>query len=85
MDLFMVIIYFKGGENMKKVDRLKSKILLTQMKTILLQEKRKSYYRNEINVREIIPLSNDTKLVIYENGMFDFVLYHEKKLIKERR
>ena len=68
---------------MKKVDRLKSKILLTQMKTILLQEKRKSYYRNEINVREIIPLSNDTKLVIYENGMFDFVLYHEKKLIKE--
>lgn len=26
---------------MKKVDRLKSKILLTQMKTILLQEKRK--------------------------------------------
>lgn len=81
----MVIIYFKGGENMKKVDRLKSKILLTQMKTILLQEKRKSYYRNEINVREIIPLSNDTKLVIYENGMFDFVLYHEKKLIKERR
>ena len=55
------------------------------MKTILLQEKRKSYYRNEINVREIIPLSNDTKLVIYENGMFDFVLYHEKKLIKERR
>ncbi|MDY4996696.1 MAG: hypothetical protein SO108_03210 [Bacilli bacterium] len=70
---------------MKKVDRLKSKILLTQMKTILLQEKRKSYYRNEINVREIIPLSNDTKLVIYENGMFDFVLYHEKKLIKERR
>lgn len=70
---------------MKKVDKLKSKILLTQMKTILLQEKRKSYYRNEINVREIIPLSNDTKLVIYENGMFDFVLYHEKKLIKERR
>lgn len=70
---------------MKKVDRLKSKILLTQMKTILLQEKRKSYYRNEINVREFIPLSNDTKLVIYENGMFDFVLYHEKKLIKERR
>ena len=70
---------------MKKVDRLKSKILLTQMKTILLQEKRKSYYRNEINVREIIPLSNDTKLVIYENGMFDFVLYHEKKLINERR
>lgn len=70
---------------MKKVDRLKSKILLTQLKTILLQEKRKSYYRNEINVREIIPLSNDTKLVIYENGMFDFVLYHEKKLIKERR
>lgn len=70
---------------MKKVDRLKSKILLTQMKTILLQEKRKSYYRNEINVREIIPLSNDTKLVIYENEMFDFVLYHEKKLIKERR
>ena len=70
---------------MKKVDRLKSKILLTQMKTILLQEKRKSYYRNEINVREIIPLSNDTKLVIYENGMFDFVLYHDKKLIKERR
>lgn len=70
---------------MKKVDRLKSKILLTQMKTILLQEKRKSYYRNEINVREIIPLSNDIKLVIYENGMFDFVLYHEKKLIKERR
>ncbi len=70
---------------MKKVDRLKSKILLTQMKTILLQEKRKSYYRNEVNVREIIPLSNDTKLVIYENGMFDFVLYHEKKLIKERR
>lgn len=70
---------------MKKVDRLKSKILLTQMKTILLQEKRKSYYRNEINVREIIPLSNDTKLVIYDNGMFDFVLYHEKKLIKERR
>lgn len=70
---------------MKKVDRLKSKILLTQMKTILLQEKRKGYYRNEINVREIIPLSNDTKLVIYENGMFDFVLYHEKKLIKERR
>lgn len=70
---------------MKKVDKLKSKILLTQMKTILLQEKRKSYYRNEINVREIIPLSNDTKLVIYENGMFDFVLYHEKKLIKEKR
>lgn len=70
---------------MKKVDRLKSKILLTQMKTILLQEKRKGYYRNEINVREIIPLSNDTKLVIYENGMFDFVLYHEKKLIKARR
>lgn len=70
---------------MKKVDRLKSKILLTQMKTILLQEKRKGYYRNEINVREIIPLSNDTKLVIYENGMFDFVWYHEKKLIKERR
>ncbi len=70
---------------MKKVDRLKSKILLTQMKTILLQEKRKGYYRNEVNVREIIPLSNDTKLVIYENGMFDFVLYHEKKLIKERR
>lgn len=70
---------------MKKVDRLKSKILLTQMKTILLQEKRKGYYRNEVNVREIIPLSNDTKLVIYENGMFDFVLYHEKKLIKARR
>lgn len=82
---FMAIIYFKGGEIMKRLERLKSKILLSKMKTFLIEERRRSYYRDEMNVKELIPLEKDKKLVVYENGMIDFIQYQSKKLIKERR
>ena len=82
---FMSIIYFKGGEIMKRLERLKSKILLSKMKTFLIEERRRSYYRDEMNVKELIPLEKDKKLVVYENGMIDFIQYQSKKLIKERR
>lgn len=81
----MAIIYFKGGEIMKRLERLKSKILLSKMKTFLIEERRRSYYRDEMNVKELIPLEKDKKLVVYENGMIDFIQYQSKKLIKERR
>ena len=70
---------------MKRLERLKSKILLSKMKTLLIEERRKGYYRDEMNVKELIPLEKDKKLVVYENGMIDFVQYHPQKLIKERR
>lgn len=70
---------------MKRLERLKSKILLSKMRTLLIEERRRSYYRNEINVKEFIPLEENKKLVIYENGMIDFIQYQSKKLIKERR
>lgn len=70
---------------MKRLERLKSKILLSKMRALLIEERRRSYYRNEINVKEFIPLEENKKLVIYENGMIDFIQYQSKKLIKERR
>ena len=70
---------------MKRLERLKSKILLSKLRTLLIEERRRSYYRNEINVKEFIPLEENKKLVIYENGMIDFIQYQSKKLIKERR
>lgn len=70
---------------MKRLERLKSKILLSKMRALLIEERRRSYYRNEINVKEFIPLEENKKLVVYENGMIDFVQYQSKKLIKERR
>lgn len=70
---------------MKRLERLKSKILLSKMRALLIEERRRSYYRNEINVKEFIPLEGNKKLVVYENGMIDFIQYQSKKLIKERR
>ena len=70
---------------MKRLERLKSKILLSKMKTLLIEERRRGYYRDEMNVKEFIPLEENKKLVIYENGMIDFIQYQSKKLIKERR
>lgn len=70
---------------MERLERLKSKILLSKMRALLIEERRRSYYRNEINVKEFIPLEENKKLVVYENGMIDFVQYQSKKLIKERR
>lgn len=70
---------------MKRLERLKSKILLSKMRALLIEERRRSYYRNEINVKEFIPLEENKKLVVYENGMIDFIQYQSKKLIKERR
>ena len=70
---------------MKRLERLKSKILLSKMRALLIEERRRSYYRNEINVKEFIPLEENKKLVVYENGMIDFIQNQSKKLIKERR
>ncbi len=70
---------------MKRLDGLKTKLLLFEVKKFLVEERRRSYYRNEINVREFITLGENQKLVVYENGMIDFVQYNSKKLIKERR
>ena len=70
---------------MKRLDGLKTKLLLFEVKKFLVEERRRSYYRNEINVKEFIPWEENKKLVIYENGMIDFVQYNSKKLIKERR
>ena len=69
---------------MKRLDGLKTKLLLFEVKKFLVEERRRSYYRNEINVREFITLGENQKLVVYENGMIDFVQYNSKKLIKER-
>lgn len=70
---------------MKRLDGLKTKLLLFEVKKFLVEERRRSYYRNEINVREFITLGENQKLVVYENGMIDFAQYNSKKLIKERR
>lgn len=70
---------------MKRLESLKSKILLSKMRAFLIKERRRGYYRDEMNVKELIPLEENKKLVVYENGMIDFVQYHSKKLIKERR
>ena len=70
---------------MKRLDGLKTKLLLFEVKKFLVEERRRSYYRNEINVREFITLGENQILVVYENGMIDFVQYNSKKLIKERR
>ena len=70
---------------MKRLDGLKTKLLLFEVKKFLVEERRRSYYRNEIKVREFITLGENQKLVVYENGMIDFVQYNSKKLIKERR
>ena len=55
------------------------------MKTLLIEERRRGYYRDEMNVKEFIPLEENKKLVVYENGMIDFIQHQSKKLIKERR
>ena len=70
---------------MKRLERLKSKILLSKMKTLLIEERRRGYYRDEMNVKEFIPLEENKKLVVYENGMINFIQHQSKKLIKERR
>lgn len=70
---------------MKRLERLKSKILLSKMRALLIEERRRGYYRDEMNVKEFIPLEENKKLVVYENGMIDFIQHQSKKLIKERR
>ena len=70
---------------MKRLERLKSKILLSKMRALLIEERRRGYYRDDMNVKEFIPLEENKKLVVYENGMIDFIQHQSKKLIKERR
>ncbi len=66
----------------KKAEYLETKILLNRLKTILLNERLKSYYRSEMNVKETIFLQDNTKLIIYENDMIDITKVYTRKLIK---
>lgn len=71
---------------MNKLERLETKILLSKIRNILLSERIKGYYRNEMNITEIIPLSSENqKLVIYKNNMTDIVEVNTKPLTKEKK
>ena len=70
---------------MNKFERLETTILLSKIRNILLTERIKGYYRNEINITEIIPLSSENqKLVIYQNNMTDIVEVNTKSLKKDK-
>ena len=70
---------------MNKFERLETTILLSKIRNILLTERRKGYYRNEMNITEIIPLSSENqKLVIYQNNMTDIVEVNTKSLKKDK-
>lgn len=69
---------------MKTLERKKIKITLYKVREILLKESSRGYYRNEMNIKEIIDLGsgnymNDNmieynthqKMNIYENGYFE--------------
>ena len=56
---------------MKRLERLKSKILLSKMKTLLIEERRRGYYRDEMNVKEFIPLD-------YSKEVLEQVEIHNK-------
>ena len=71
---------------MNKFERLETTILLSKIRNILLTERIKGYYRNEMNITEIIPLSSENqKLVIYKNNMTDIVEVNAKPLTKEKK
>ena len=71
---------------MNKLARLETTILLSKIRKILLSERIKGYYRNEMNITEIIPLSSENqKLVIYENNMTDIVEVKFIKIIKKMK
>lgn len=68
---------------MNKFERLETTILLAKIRNILLSERIKGYYRNEMNITEIIPLSSENqKLVIYQNNMTDIIEVNTKSLKK---
>lgn len=70
---------------MNKFERLETTILLSKIRNILLTERIKGYYRNEMNITEIIPLSSENqKLVIYQNNMTDIVEVNTKSLKKDK-
>lgn len=70
---------------MNKFERLETTILLSKIRNILLTERIKGYYRNEMNIKEIIPLSSENqKLVIYQNNMTDIVEVNTKSLKKDK-
>ncbi len=65
-------------------ERIATKILLYQIREILIRERTKGYYRNNANYKEIEDINKEhflvrgedfiqiQRMVIYENGMFDF-------------
>ena len=70
---------------MNKFESLETTILLSKIRNILLTERIKGYYRNEMNITEIIPLSSENqKLVIYQNNMTDIVEVNTKSLKKDK-
>lgn len=71
----------------------KMKYTLCKLREILIQERNKSYYRNAINLKEIIELENGSyfnnygveyitkqNMQIYQNGMIDFFTMKKIKI-----
>lgn len=74
---------FSGVEEM--LESSWNKMVLYQLKNILLMEKNKGYYRNEMNIKEVIPIHREKimdesgrevvlvqKMVLYYNGYQDY-------------
>lgn len=68
-----------------KLERLHIKRTLMKVKDILISERNKGYYRNAMNIKEIIDINIETrqdiennqrryitKLIIYQNGFSEF-------------
>ncbi len=69
----------------KRNDNLKNFLSLLTLKSILIQERNRGYYRNFMNVEAIIPVEDDVDMVIYENQMVDFVsTYSRKRVLKKK-
>ncbi len=92
--------YKKNIEKRAKCrERITTKILLYRIREILIRERTKGYYRNNANYKEIEDINKEyflvrgedfiqiQRMVIYENGMFDFYKFmvpdYRKKTLKK--
>ena len=70
------------NEIIRKIDNIKSKIILLKLQDILLKEYSKGYYANAANVKERINLvepyeredgyTHYEQAILYRNGMYEF-------------
>lgn len=74
----------------QKIEKLQTRAALSKIRQIIIEEERKSYYRNGVHVQEIIDINHHTgidehgrsyyheeNLVIWSNGYYNFNSYDQ--------